>query len=455
MTIELDTSAASAARALQGILWGVQDTGEYVEVSVKSHGDKGSWKSWHLPGPELWDARTISELGRWSSKGRDVYFSAVGLTGKPDQPWRRGGAGLRGTAGALWIDVDCKAPGRDDDEHFEDLEDAVTRMDNALRELGGEWGQTLVDSALVIGSGWGVQYWFPLRFRVPGVEASRLTRVLCGALPSTEALGGNKIDRLWDVTRVFRMPGTWNWRAGGGAEDGRPTGVARWPATTGRGGRLSYENIVDILHGDGVAALGARAMLDLPETVWSEKVDKLLEKYCGVEPAETREHESEWWWDEGPSLEDLAERVWTWEEILEPHGWRRVSAGTREDVWLRPGKEEEAKLWKAGSGERSAVVYADKPALLVVYSDSPETGFSWGLRGGGRRGDAAGVGVVSKWRAWVDLEWGGDWQEAAKAVWEGEAGELSRRWGEDTAWMQEAGEVMSRSADWLSAGEIE
>jgi hypothetical protein len=98
---------------------------------------------------------------------------------------------------------------------------------------------------------------------------------------------------------------------------------------------------------------------------------------------------------------------------------------------------------------------ADKPALLVVYSDSPETGFSWGLRGGGRRGDAAGVGVVSKWRAWVDLEWGGDWQEAAKAVWEGEAGELSRRWGEDTAWMQEAGEVMSRSADWLSAGEIE
>lgn len=443
--IELDTSVEAAALALKGILWGVQDTAEFVEVSVKSHGDKGSWKSWHLPGHEMWDERTVRELGAWSRRGRDVYFSAVGLTGKPSEPWRRGGAGLRGTAGALWIDVDCKAPGRDDDEHFDDLADAVTRMDNALRELGGAWGQTLVDSALVIGSGWGVQYWFPLRHRVPGVEASRLTRVLCGALPSTEALGGNKIDRLWDVTRVFRMPGTWNWRAGGGVEDGRPTGVVRWPAVTQRGGRLTYAEIAGIL-------------LQLPrgtELDVSEAVDKLLEKFCGTEPVETREREADWWWDEGPSLEDLAEVVWSWEEILEPHGWNRVSSGPREDVWLRPGKEEEALSWRAGSGERSAVVYADKPSLLVVYSDSPETGFSWGLRGGGRRGDAAGVGVVSKWRAWVDLEWSGDWQEAAKAVWDGEAGELSRRWHEASAWMQEAGEGMSRSADWLSAGEIE
>ena len=455
-SVPLDTSAASAARALQGILWGIQDTDELVEVSVKTHGEKGSWKSYHLPGPELWTEQTLTQMGEWSRRGREVYFGACGLIGKPDQPWRRGGAGLRGTAGALWVDVDCKAPGRDDDKHFEDLAEAITRMDNSLRELGGEHGQSLVDAAVVIGSGWGVQYWIPLRWRVPAIEASRLTRVLCGALAGAEAMGGKTIDRLWDVTRVFRMPGTWNWRAGGASDDGRPTGVVRWPSRDGRGGRLSWENVVDILAGYEPTPLGV-GLSSTGTGGYSEKVDKLLQAYCGADPVEHQETTDidDWWWNEGTTLEDVANRLWSWEEVLEPHGWRKVSDGPRETVWLRPGKEEEARHWKAGTGERSAVVYADKPSLLVVYSDSPETGFATGLRGGGRRGDAAGVGVISKWRAWVDLVWGGDWHSATKAVWDGEVGELSRRWRGETDWMTEAGKQMQQSMWNLAAGMIE
>ena len=54
------------------------------------------------------------------------------------------------------------------------------------------------------------------------------------------------------------------------------------------------------------------------------------------------------------------------------------------------------------------MVYADKPQLLVVYSDSPSDRVRRPVCvGSGRRGTAAGVGVISKWRAWVDLALGG------------------------------------------------
>lgn len=452
----MDTSVAAAAAALRGILWGIDSTDELVELSVKSHTGRGGWRSWHMPGPQLWDPATVEQIGEWSRKGRDVYFSACGLVGKPNEPWRRGGAGLRGTAGALWVDIDCQAPGRDDDGHFVDLPTAIDAVDGALRALGGEWGQTLVDSALVIGSGWGVQYWFPLRHRVPAVEASRLTRVLCGAIA---AHTDKKIDRLWDVTRVFRMPGTWNWRAGDDSDAAVPSGVVRWPSLAGRGGRPTYENYVSILlgeavnYGEGLTLTGTGG--------WSQKVDKLLETFCGVEHVESESVTGGdfWDWDEGVSIEDLADEVWSWEEVLEPHGWTKREADfgveyeARETVWLRPGKTDESGgRWSVSIGERSAVVYADKPQLLVVYSDSPETGFANGLRGAGRRGDAAGVGVISKWRAWVDLNYAGDVKEALKSVWAGDCGQLSVRWKQETAWMDEAGEEMVYDADRLAGG---
>jgi hypothetical protein len=95
------------------------------------------------------------------------------------------------------------------------------------------------------------------------------------------------------------------------------------------------------------------------------------------------------------------------------------------------------------------VVYADKPGLLVVYSDSPLCGFADGLRGSGRRGDGAGVGVISKWRAWVDLAWGGDGRAAATAVRNGTAGDaVQERLGR--SWAEEMTEVMEwgREREW-------
>ena len=69
----------------------------------------------------------------------------------------------------------------------------------------------------MIGSGWGVQYWIPLAEPVPGSEASRVVRALVGWVGE---ISTKKIDRVWDVTRVMRMPGTLNWRAGPDEDDG-------------------------------------------------------------------------------------------------------------------------------------------------------------------------------------------------------------------------------------------
>ena len=59
----------------------------------------------------------------------------------------------------------------------------------------------------------------------------------------TEATG-KKIDRVWDVTRVMRMPGTLNWRAGDGPGH---RALDRCAALAGRGyagaRRLSAENV--------------------------------------------------------------------------------------------------------------------------------------------------------------------------------------------------------------------
>ena len=147
-------------------------------------------------------------------------------------------------------------------------------------------------------------------------------------------------------------------------------------------------------------------------------LEDLLERYAvpggtGDSEGSTGVHAplGEWIGD----LDRIADEVLEWAQVLEPAGWRCVSDPERrgtEQVWERPGKDV-----GSGSGpERSAVVYADRPDLLVVYSDSPWTGLSAGLRGGGHRGSSAGVGVIDKWRAWVDLSFGGVRSEAEACV---------------------------------------
>jgi hypothetical protein len=429
---ELDHTPESARRVLQG-LYGWAEGRELVEVSIKS--PRGKWHAQHWDVKTLLDPETIKQLSDWSGKQREIYMGCVGLTERPvSVPGRypRGGAALRGHAGALWLDVDCQAPGREGDDYFSYVGEAVDVVDMCL-------GPDLADASLVIGSGWGLQYWIPLAEPVPGSEASRLVRALVGWVGE---MSTKKIDRVWDTTRVMRMPGTLNWRAGPDLETARPSGVIRWPGSSKSwAGRLSLQNVIDAL-----AAQVTDVIDEWPGE--GDFLDWLLGRYS-PDYTEIEGGDGGGWvpvTDVLGDLDRIADELLSWEDVLVPFGWRCASGldhGAREQVWERPGKQHDGGV--EDSGERSAVVYADKPQLLVVYSDSSLTGFASGLRGSGRRGTAAGVGVISKWRAWVDLACAGDVDEARRRVDTGEdksdavVGRLSVAWKRETDWMEQWG----------------
>lgn len=448
MTSTLDHSPQAARAALQGLYDWARGGGELVEVSIKSPRQK--WHAQHWDVDTLLAQDTVKQLAWWSEQGREVYMGCVGLTEQPvattRQPYPRGGAALRGHAGALWLDVDCEAPGREGSDYFADVDEAVEVVDACL-------GEVLAEAALVVGSGWGVQYWIPLAAPVPGQDASRMVRALVGWVGEVSA---KQIDRVWDVTRVMRMPGTLNWRAGPDEADARPAGVLRWPGLNRRGaGRLGLANVTDALAGVVSDVLGV-PRLD-PELDRHAVLDALLERYAPGSTGLSGSEDPGAGRIEGEILGDLdriADTQLDWADVLVPYGWRCVAgdgfAGhAREQVWERPGKQLGSDSGGGDGrdsrdlGERSAVVYADKPQLLVVYSDSPSCGFSAGLRGSGRRGTAAGVGVISKWRAWVDLACAGDVHEARRRVAEAADGDdtvvgrLAVAWEPEMGWVQD------------------
>ena len=391
----LDTSLEAARAALEAIHGWTRDTDELVEISIKRA--DGAWVT---------AASTLDDVlrpdggldvaRRVSGAGGDVYFGVCSLTGTPSEG-RRGKKALRGHAGALWLDVDVRAPGRDGDVYFESVEAAATAVDEALADLGG--------TRLLIGSGWGVQYWIPLAKPVPAERASRVVRALVNLVAERT---GKKIDRVWDSTRVMRMPGTYNWR--GGFES--PTGV------------LADIDIAGVIAESGFVTSGE---IPTDETTQNSINTKLsiseIEKWLtagGHPPADFLPSKPDAdrvdYSAVGRAALDLyaiAEEAWTWPDLLVPWGWTQIETHGPNQEWHRPGPAPDRT-----EGKRSAVVYHDAPNLLVVYSDSEATGFKAGLRGAGARGDGAGVGVITKWNAWVDLAWHGDSKAATAWVWD-------------------------------------
>ncbi len=82
----------------------------------------------------------------------------------------------------------------------------------------------------------------------------------------------------------------------------------------------------------------------------------------------------------------------SWAEVLEPHGWKRLSTRGGESYWQRPGKQ--------GSGVSATTNYQGSD-LLYVFSTS--TVFEAGR-------------AYSKFAAYVILEYGGDFSAAARAL---------------------------------------
>lgn len=304
-------------------------------------------------------------LAARSADGWDVYIGACTLSAEPERG--RGGSGLRARSGAVWVDLDCVAPGREGEKYFADRAEALALLAAVEAESG-------LSPAVLVDSGWGIQAWYPLAEPVSAREASRLTRGLVSRL--REIAADKQIDRIWDMTRVLRFPGagTLNWRGGPG-----------------------WETESRILHFDPENTIPVAAFPYAP----------VEEESAGAADAGVASGALGGGSGALMDLESIFDRV-PWSVVLEPFGWTRAlgwdgepegGGDNREaEVWVRPGKDR-------ASGERSAVVYADAPGVLVVHSDAPECGLPgwWETRSAGGRGEGGREPANTRWNVWWRL----------------------------------------------------
>jgi len=370
--VSIGDNSRDAAEAALRAVYGFVGDDELIEIGLKRAAAHGSgWQSVFSPLDDLISGG-LTFVQSASREGADVYIGACTIVGGAPERGR-GNAAVRGRAGALWVDLDARAPGRDGPQYFETPEVALEVLDAVLERVG------LPGAAdVVVHSGWGVQGWIRLAEPVDARVASRWTRALISEIRNgPECNGGKQVDRVWDVTRVLRFPGagTYNWRGGEYYEV--PVGVLRLPALEAPG--IELDKITSAL-GAGDAAEQARfvstvGMAFAPGSGTGALLD----------------------------LEAIFDRV-CWSDVLVPFGWTKVGGNVEMgqpgemEVWLRPGKT-------AHGGDRSAVVYGDAPGVLVVHSDSAATGLPgwWETRSLGGREEGGSRRANTRWRTFMRL----------------------------------------------------
>lgn len=380
-----DRSSAATEQALRAV-YGFIAPDELIEIGLKRATSAGSgWQSVFTGLDDLL-AGGLAFVETSSRDGADAYIGACTVVGGPPERGR-GGASVRGRAGALWVDLDCVAPGREGSTYFDTPETALAVLDTVLERVG------LPGAAdVVVQSGWGVQGWIRLAEPVDARVASRWTRALISEIKNGPECNGEKqIDRVWDVTRVLRFPGggTFNWRAGHDEGDESPVSVWRLPIEGAPG--VALDKVVTAL-GAADEAERERFVSGVGST-FSGSFGGFTNRATGVHDAPLLD------------MESIFDRV-SWSAVLEPFGWTRVG-GHGElgvpgemDVWLRPGKRAQGS-----AGLRSAVVYGDAPAVLVVHSDSAETGLPgwWETRTRGGAEEGGSRRANTRWRAFMRL----------------------------------------------------
>lgn len=252
----------------------------------------------------------------------------------------------------VWVDLDIKP------ESFQNREEILQFL------FGLPYHPTIVVAS---GSGGIHAYWKLYEGEKGGKElAERWWAYL------DEAAGERKIDKLVDLTRILRIPGT-----------------VYFP----KADSTAKVGSVEILY-----LTEARYAISEIETITEEAFKKKHEKRKRLINQDANRRMSmdmlaasllgnKWrMWRAISELEDFVNEQMSWAEILEPHGWkwqRTLRDGSNE--WARPGRDE-----------RSAVVdYEDSPVMSLL-SSSEETGLS----------DLKDAGIaLTKYRVLLRLEY--------------------------------------------------
>lgn len=129
---------------------------------------------------------------------------------------------------------------------------------------------------------------------------------------------------------------------------------------------------------------------------------RLLNECVTEEPQEREPRERQPRSDDGLSPGDDFNQRATWEEILEPHGWRRMGVRAGRQHWMRPGKA-------AGSNSATTgTISASGNDLLCVFSSN-----AYPLEGA--TGDSLSTSYT-KFAAFAILNHKGNYSEAARAL---------------------------------------
>lgn len=171
-----------------------------------------------------------------------------------------------------------------------------------------------------------------------------------------EMAGERKIDKLIDITRILRLPGT-----------------IRFPKKEETSGKLGAVSIIAI---DPERRYSVTQVQEVSAEAMARKaaerkrtIQKIAERRAQVDEMARAliDTSSRWGYLQAIAhVEDYVNENWQWANILEPHGWkyrRTLSDGSKE--WARPGQSD-----------RSAVVDFEGSPVMSLLSMSESTGLA-------------------------------------------------------------------------------
>lgn len=266
----------------------------------------------------------------------NVYFGVCPTKRKPESIFRRGGLEMVDHVTGLWSDIDIKEGG------FSSQEEILAWVESL-----GCTPTLMVDS----GSGGVHLYW---KYAPETIYRDNYAPEAWWAYLDYMAGDTRSIDKVQDIARILRLPGTIRFAKTEGEEHKQ----VRIIKNTG----LTYDQ--------KQLRVFAEPFFELKKQVVRESSVKEEELTISIENMKFNSGELF-----GSAvlkkalLEEKVNSGYSWEDILLPHGWvlnRTLRDGSNE--WTRPGE---------GASGRSAVTdWEDSPYVMSLLSSDPHTGLS-------------------------------------------------------------------------------
>jgi hypothetical protein len=284
--------------------------------------------------PGWLDEQVLSDDGeRWN-----VYVQVNPALGPLESALKRGGDSNVRCVRGVWVDLDVK-PGS-----FTGVEDAL----NLLRGL-----EVFPNIVVETGSG-GVHGYWRLNLDVSLDRGRELARAWWSHLSERAEAQGAEVDRLIDMARMMRLPGTIRWPKRG--EVMAPHQVTLRYAG---GEHVSAERLREVSRGANERRTTRIAHTRRTDQSRRASVEELARELLSGE-------DGSW-----PMLlamsrieEIFAEHV-TWDDVLEPAGWTYLRTDHNERrEWARPGRDEKS----------ATTDWPDSPHVMSLLSGSEDTG---------------------------------------------------------------------------------